>query len=1169
MSTYEWPEAGRERDRDDAVGRERFTSVRLPDLGLDEALAAARTTAPRGPRVARDRARRMGVPFAPANERLNLWIPLGPMTVVNGQAEGRPRVTGRVRSLSVHPDGDRLYAAAANGGIWYSGDGGGTWRSIGGLAATDTAGITRPAHRHACGAILVHFGAGEALDEVFVGTGEITPRTRARPGSRLGGVGIFVATGPASSTSDDPWVRESKNLVGEGVYRLAAEPDGTRIVAATSMGLLERPAAPGADVDWTRVDAEPFDAFEGVCTDVLWTAGDGPRPARLWVWATGKQAGLWVRADGETAFTKIATPNSSKRRSALAASTPPTRVYVFNNRYATDASSRKPALYRVDAAGATLATADEVVDGVPDDVLGEQGDYDIAVTVHPTNPDLVVLGGMALQGTNPAGDSFEEEDAAIFAAEVGLKAGKLTYGHAAAPAMIGVGAHSDVHDLWFADGGDSLFAACDGGVFRSDSPTDLVGFVARNDGLAVVESNYVASHPTCEGFVVVGLQDNGIIERVSTGVWRTTGEGDAGGVAFDPVDPSRYVRQKFEARWVASAGGGFAKMLRRGASLTDDGRKERDDAAFYSTPAAIRHTRGGTDVGQVLIGTDRLWYTDDWGSTWATLPTASDPITAATYNRKQDQLREPIIVCRWAGTEVAWALGEGIVVRYARKPGTAPAATNGPGAWTREVLLKKGVKNKKDETSAEGPVREAVAWTDLAVNPEAGGAQRGTRGAVYLGTTGHRTKEAVDTLWWFDGTDTWYPTKLRERVGAPVTAVLCDPANPHHVYVGTTVGVFRGVRTLAAGHDPAWVWESLVNGLPEAAVEDLSLFDSGGVRLLRAAIASRGVWELELDAEVVDLTYLRAHDDDLRRRLPSVDLDREGSLVPRSWHGSPDVRPRLVPTAVPAPSTLPWVRDDVHLRTEPLRRFQAALRSQTGDLRCRPTGRWDLYFEEVLRDHGFPTDALGDVLLDEAHWNATMVAPHATADPWGPGRPSEADLHDFTPRLREGDATETSCSLPDGRVRVDVVVHRRGLGEVDGADVRVTLLHWIDPKTRNRAAYDDAGTWFGGDVPWTGAVNDVLNSAGGTTSKTFGQGWAFTESGSTRRRTLAGQTLDSSRSGIVTFDIDLRGARTNLVVLLVAVLRAGSDVALAKRPLRDLVLESPNVAVRSLRVNPS
>jgi hypothetical protein len=130
----------------------------------------------------------------------------------------------------------------------------------------------------------------------------------------------------------------------------------------------------------------------------------------------------------------------------------------------------------------------------------------------------------------------------------------------------------------------------------------------------------------------------------------------------------------------------------------------------------------------------------------------------------------------------------------------------------------------------------------------------------------------------------------------------------------------------------------------------------------------------------------------------------------------------------------------------------------------------------------------------------------------------------------------------------------------------VTLLHWIDPKAKKKANPDDSTTWFSGDLPWTEAVNDVLNSANGTTNKTFGGGWAFTLPAPTRRKTLAGQTLDALHPGIATFDINLAGARADFLVLLVAVIRVGSNIALGAAKLRDLALDNPNVAVRSLRV---
>ena len=141
--------------------------------------------------------------------------------------------------------------------------------------------------------------------------------------------------------------------------------------------------------------------------------------------------------------------------------------------------------------------------------------------------------------------------------------------------------------------------------------------------------------------------------------------------------------------------------------------------------------------------------------------------------------------------------------------------------------------------------------------------------------------------------------------------------------------------------------------------------------------------------------------------------------------------------------------------------------------------------------------------------------------------------------------------------------------QIDGADIRVTLLQWVDPLAAGRAQWNDQTTWFAGNVPWTAAANEVLNSSGATTSESFGDGWSFVGSNAAaRRKTLTGQTLDPMSSGVATFDVDLTGLRNNEVVLLVAVVRSGADAALAPADLDELALTSPSVAVRSLRVRP-
>jgi len=822
---------------------------------------------------------------------------------------------------------------------------------------------------------------------------------------------------------------------------------------------------------------------------------------------------------------------------------------------------QRPLLFRV-AAGATPVA--RPVLNVPD-LLGQSGSYAIALAVDPARLQRVILGGARYPATDgrdqPVLNERRLDDAAVLLADVGAAPnGMLEFGRPSAPMSLGAGVYAHVHDLVFSNGGARLWVACDGGVYRSDLPVGRFRLTARNSGLPVIEANDVVGHPICEGRVLASAQGHGIVERHSGAAWRCVGSGVGGGAAFDPTQPARYVNQVERGRW-RSSHDVFALRLPRG----------EDDAAHcasHSVPALVTRRRPGApagqqDVTQVIIGTSRLWYSEDFGKTWVTLPGATAPPAG---NLGHDGFGQKITVCSWQSSEVAWVLGEGRLKRYARTAGSDTAG--GPGAWTAEVIIEKGVKAKKDTTTTDGPIRDSAAWTDIAVNLDAPDTARGTRGALYLGTIGNADNAAVDTLWWFDGTNRWHATGLRrEGVPAPVLSIVCDPAFPDEVYVGTTIGVWKGVRTQLGDVAPAWTWHARLNGLPEAAVEDLAIFSRDGLRLLRAAIAARGVWELRLDMpDLEDRVYLRAHDDDLRHTSPAVAVQADGR-TPRSWHGSPDVRPRRAPLAIAPPATLPWAAGSPGVDAEPLRRFQSALRARTRDSRVRATGRWDSWFNEVMRDLGAPTVAPATVRLDEAFWTLSMQGAPATAEPWDTPRPTHADLLDFSAGINEGVRERTSCELPAAVNKVDILVHQRGLAPLDGAEVRVTLLKWVDPSAQSTASWSDSSTCFFCPVPWADAVNATLNAATVAAGPALGSGWSYVgDTLATRRQTLAGQTLDALHPGIASFDLNLSGLKHNTVVLLVAVIRFGADIALTAASLEQLAMNSPNVAVRSLRV---
>ena len=71
-----------------------------------------------------------------------VWAPIGPSPI----AEGTQNDNGMVTAIAVHPfDSNIVYIGTADGGVWKSFDGGGTWRALfdrqGSLAIGEPMGI--------------------------------------------------------------------------------------------------------------------------------------------------------------------------------------------------------------------------------------------------------------------------------------------------------------------------------------------------------------------------------------------------------------------------------------------------------------------------------------------------------------------------------------------------------------------------------------------------------------------------------------------------------------------------------------------------------------------------------------------------------------------------------------------------------------------------------------------------------------------------------------------------------------------------------------------------------------------------------------------------------------------------------------------------------------------
>ena len=549
-------------------------------------------------------------------------------------------------------------------------------------------------------------------------------------------------------------------------------------------------------------------------------------------------------------------------------------------------------------------------------------------------------------------------------------------------------------------------------------------------------------------------------------------------------------------------------------------------------------------------------------NSWVTLPSSEDPRRDNGDNTGRDvqygDSDGEVVALRWLSNRRLLVLMRRAVLIYRQ-------GVN--GKWLVDTVSDKGTKcnsTVKDSSITSPsdylPPVEGCEFSDIAVHDPA----RQGRGSFYVATTGARDFPHMDTLWWFDGGLRWYRTGLRdEGVPAPAYAVAVDqsPSGDRGVvYVGTGTGVWRG--ELVPGDPPDWTWSRLDVGLPEAAVQDLSIDRYGDRLLLRAAVQSRGVWELELTGPESPKTYLRSAAFDGRRGASSTTPTRfpyseVSPSLSTTWFESPDITVRPVPGTVPALPALPIAQVNAGVRARGLWQFQAALHNV--DPACRPTGRWSAAFGRQLaafrQAHpvgGNPVPAASLQVIDAGVWAQVVVPANAFQPMWDGLEPTEADLLEL---VRQDHSVDDATLVPPNLLNVDVLVHHRDSRPLSTANVRVTLLR----RTLSVVPADWAAVRLEQD-----ARDALVGALTTNTPPAMPAPWSYADSGSAVRR--PNFDVDARLPRPVTFRIPA-GAVGDRVLLLAAVSTVAEPIAVGPGVVRDLAVADPHLAVRILQVS--
>jgi hypothetical protein len=1228
---------------------ERMGTTDLDALAVAMRAALQRASAARAPvaAVTRDGRRRGARLRLQATNNNSRWVPIGPSVVRRGQAEGRPRVTGRVRDIEVTADGMRAYAATGKAGVWYTEDAGASWRPVGGWV-TSPALVGGASTDLSCGCLLVSFGVDAATDYVMVGTGELASGSLTKPGVvallNFGGRGVLAGRGPAAVRDDQsPYERETgvALLENAGIYRLVRDPanrahanvatDGDRVLAATTKGLFRGVRSTIGGVQqwtWTRITAIDT-LLSGVVrsiTDVQWVPVAGSVDGRVLV-AVHRQGVAWSDAVNVIANWSwisglnlaIAGLQISGRHSLSTLNTTSNAIYVLvgvTKVPAVAATPDEPRLYRIPTVtqlvvGAVGGPGAAVrIAGVPGTLWGTQVSWDQALCVERVGAvDRVWMGGSTVQPFVNADFAaslycFDVIEAGIgaprLAPAVGVsRSGAPPLGDGAdTDGLIGNNIHADVHAIraiTLASGARHVWVTCDGGVYVSEQGGRVNTFQSRGNGLAAIESGFMAMHPTSSHFCALGAQDNGVQVRSGDTMWEVIQVGDGGGVMFHPRASQLVMAQYTSGSWRSSPTAGFTGPIDRqagGGINTND--RESKLAEFYSGCDTIAVGAAGA---RVAIGTDRVWISDDLGSavanTWRVLPT--DPVNAvAARDPRAAAGDDAIVVNQIFGLPVP-ALGAVVQIRWASATRVYVVYRFGilrhdesAGLWTTQVI---------PPPRTSGIPARSLLCTDLA--PVLG---TDDFYVTTLGDTEVLPTEPGETCWLYSIrapaiVPAFHRTTLRRALDSlppvvtlgpldPAHAVCLDPDDSRIVYVGTTGGVWRGQRAIDGTH----TWAPSMNGLPVTCISDIKIWKDaantpGAPKLLRVATQSRGMWEMRLHGTDPTLefaepaqTFVRIHRRDDRRwaRSPLADPRLRPAARDEVTYASPDVMIRPAPRLAAAPAiafplAAAEVLDSGSAGSHALWTFQTAFRWHFPSIRA--DGLWTDQLADLIELYrsGNVTLTAGNT-VDRATWDAVVGGTRLNVNralsvavtdrwavyetPWQNAGASaavgtEVDLLELIQPLR---VTSNIWRVHSEPCRVDVLLHHRDTRPLPVAGAYTVLL--MKTSANSATLLAERASRF-----------NPLHAWDGSTPVPAVVGWTAISAGATTVHRLP-TTLDAFMPKAISVDVDLSAIPRGHHVMLMAICGGSAEVPpapvglTATSTLGDMVRAWPRAAMR-------
>jgi photosystem II stability/assembly factor-like uncharacterized protein len=695
--------------------------------------------------------------------------PVGGLAPQKWKALGPGNIGGRTRSILIHPSNpSTIWAGSVGGGIWRTQDGGQSWSPVDDFLANlaVTSMVMDP----------------NDPDLIYAGTGEGFGNLDA-----LRGGGIFrtidgTQWSQLASTSGPGW---------NDINRLALSADGATMLVATRAGI--RRSTDAGRALWQTVLA-------AAVADVKFH----PTQPSLAVAGSLSGGASWFSTDGGATWTPSSHSSAWGGRVELCYAVSASQT-VFAS-VDTDGGE----IWRSVDGGQSFARRQSLnPDGDPASYLGDQGWYDNVIWAgDPTNPDLVIVGGIDLWRSTDAGDQLVDTS---------------TWWDSRS-------AHADHHAIVAHPAYDGttnriVYFGNDGGVYRADDVTTVGdnpraprvnGWTELNNTYAVTQFYGAAGNATT-GIIVAGAQDNGTLAydpATGSEQWTTIFGGDGGFCGADSRDP-----QIFYGEYV------FLNIHRNtDGATTDDLNGDRyitgqfwnavtrrwdwkpppfripdafNQRALFIAPFLL----DPNESNRILAGGESLWRTND-------AQAANTPTSGPSWSRIKPPSNGRI-------SAIAIAPGESDTVWVGYDNGEISRSQNATAAnptWTR--------------VDGPGPnqLRANRFCHQILVSPH----DPTTVLIAFGGFT-------AGNLWRTDDGGATWAEIAGNLPRAPVRAVAVHPTQADWFYIGTEVGVF-------ASEDRGATWSPTNEGPANVSVDDLFWL---GERLV-CVTHGRGLFEVDL-----------------------------------------------------------------------------------------------------------------------------------------------------------------------------------------------------------------------------------------------------------------------------------------------------------------------------------